>query len=170
LEIILSLPFGIPGTVIAVGLILSYNRPSLFSFQSILVGTFWIMPLAYAVRNLPLLYRSTTAGLDAVDPSLQEAAETLGSPAGRTFRKIILPLIMPSIVSGTLLVFINSVGEFVSSILLYSYSTKPLSVEILSQLRLFNIGGAAVYSTLLMILVLAVVGVSNRYFRSSFTA
>jgi iron(III) transport system permease protein len=170
LEIILSLPFGIPGTVIAVGLILSFNRPSLFSFQSILVGTFWIMPLAYAVRNLPLLYRSTAAGLDAVDPSLQEAAETLGSPAGRTFRKIILPLIMPSIVSGTLLVFINSVGEFVSSILLYSYSTKPLSVEILSQLRLFNIGGAAVYSTLLMILVLAVVGVSNRYFRSSFTA
>jgi iron(III) transport system permease protein len=170
LEIILSLPFGIPGTVIAVGLILSYNRPSLFSFQSILVGTFWIMPLAYAVRNLPLLYRSTTAGLDAVDPSLQEAAETLGSPAGRTFRKIILPLIMPSIVSGTLLVFINSVGEFVSSILLYSYSTKPLSVEILSQLRLFNIGGAAVYSTLLMILVLAVVAASNRYFRSSFAA
>ena len=124
LEIILSLPFGIPGTVIAVGLILSFNRPSLFSFQSILVGTFWIMPLAYAVRNLPLLYRSTAAGLDAVDPSLQEAAETLGSPAGRTFRKIILPLIMPSIVSGTLLVFINSVGEFVSSILLYSYRYK----------------------------------------------
>ena len=147
LEIILSLPFGIPGTVIAVGFILSFNRPSLFSFQSILVGTFWIMPLAYAVRNVPLLYRSAAAGLDAVNPSLQEAAETLGSPAGRTFKKIILPLIMPSIVSGTLLVFINSVGEFVSSVLLYSYNTRPLSVEILSQLRLFDIGGAAVCST-----------------------
>ena len=100
---------------------------------------------------------------------MQEAAETLGSPGSRTFRKIILPLIIPSIVSGTLLVFINSAGEFVSSILLYTYSTKPISVEILSQLRLFNIGGAAVCSTLLMILVLAVVGISNRYFRSSFT-
>ncbi len=170
LEMAISLPFGIPGTVIAVGLILSFNRPSLFSFQSILVGTFWIMPLAYAVRNLPLLYRSTAAGLDAVHPSLQEAAESLGSPGGRTFRKIILPVIMPSIVSGTLLVFINSVGEFVSSILLYSYSTKPISVEILSQLRLFNIGGAAVYSTLLMIFVIAVVAASNRFFRSTFTA
>jgi len=170
LEIILSLPFGIPGTVIAVGLILSFNRPSMFSFQSVFIGTFWIMPIAYAIRNLPLLYRSTAAGLDGVHPSLQEAAETLGSTGGRTFRKIILPLIIPSIVSGTLLVFINSAGEFVSSILLYSYSTKPLSVEILSQLRLFNIGGAAVYSTLLMILVLAVVGASNRYFRSPFTS
>ncbi len=170
LEIVLSLPFGIPGTVIAVGLILSFNRPSLFSFHSILVGTFWIIPLAYAVRNLPLIYRSTAAGLDALNPSLQEAAETLGSSGGETFRKIILPLIMPSIVSGALLVFINSVGEFVSSILLYSYSTKPLSVEILSQLRLFNIGGAAVYSTLLMVFVLAVVAASNKYFRSSFIA
>ena len=82
------------------------------------------MPLAYAVRNLPLLYRSTAAGLDALNPSLQEAAETLGSSGGETFRKIILPLIMPSIVSGALLVFINSVGEFVSSILLYSYRTE----------------------------------------------
>ncbi len=170
LEIVLSLPFGIPGTVIAVGLILCFNRPSLFSFQSVLIGTFWIMPIAYAVRNLPLLYRSTHAGLDAVHPSLHEAAETLGSPGGRTFRKIIFPLIVPSIVSGTLLVFINSAGEFVSSILLYTYSTKPISVEILSQLRLFNIGGAAVYSTLLMLLVLAVVGISNRYFRSSFAS
>ncbi len=124
LEIVLSLPFGVPGTVIAVGLILSFNRPSLFSFHSILVGTFWIMPLAYAVRNLPLLYRSTTAGLDAVSSSLQEAAETLGSSGGQTFRKIILPLILPSIMSGTLLVFINSVGEFVSSVLLYSYRYK----------------------------------------------
>ncbi len=167
LEVILSLPFGIPGTVIAVGLILGFNRPSLFSFDSILVGTFWIMPLAYAVRNLPLLYRSTTAGFEAITPSLYEAAETLGSSQLRTFRRVILPLLLPSIVSGALLVFINSAGEFVSSILLYSYSTKPVSVEILSQLRLFDLGAAAMYSTLLMLMVLAVVAVSNRFFKST---
>jgi iron(III) transport system permease protein len=170
LEAVLSVPFGIPGTVIAVSFILSFNRPSFFSFGSILIGTFWIMPLAYAVRNLPLLYRSTTAGLEAVSPSLYEAAEVLGSPARTTFRRVILPLIVPAIVSGALLVFVNSAGEFVSSILLYSYSTKPISVEILSQLRLFNIGGAAVQSTLLMVLVLAVVAASRRVFHSAFAA
>jgi iron(III) transport system permease protein len=125
------------------------------------------MPLAYAVRNLPLLYRSTTAGFEAVSPSLYEAAETLGSSQVRTFRKVIVPLLLPSIVSGALLVFINSAGEFVSSILLYSYSTKPVSVEILSQLRLFDLGAAAMYSTLLMLIVLAVVAVSNRFFKST---
>ncbi len=170
LEIALSLPFGIPGTVIAVGLIVSFNRPTLFSFGSILVGTFWILPLSYAVRNLPLLFRSATAGLESISPSLHEAADTLGSSNARTFRKIIVPMIMPAIASGALLVFINSVGEFVSSILLYSYGTRPISVEILSELRLFNIGGAAVCSTLLMVLVMAAVAVSGKYFRSSFTS
>ena len=167
LEVILSLPFGIPGTVIAVGLILGFNRPSLFSFDSILVGTFWIMPLAYAVRNLPLLYRSTTAGFEVITPSLYEASETLGSSQFGTFRRVIIPLLLPSIVSGALLVFINSAGEFVSSILLYSYSTKPVSVEILSQLRLFDLGAAAMYSTLLMLMVLTVVAISNRFLRST---
>ncbi|HTR81691.1 MAG TPA: iron ABC transporter permease [Bacteroidota bacterium] len=167
LEAVLSLPFGIPGTVIAVGLILSFDRPTIFSFGSVLIGTFWIMPIAYAVRNLPLLYRSTTAGLESLSPSLLEAASILGSSGTMTFRKIVLPLIAPSIISGALLVFINSAGEFVSSILLYSYDTKPISVEILSQLRLFNIGGAAVYSTLLMILVFSVVILSQKAFKTS---
>jgi len=170
LEGVLSIPFGIPGTVIAVGLILSFSRPTIFSFESILIGTFWIMPLAYAVRNLPLQYRSTAAGLEAVSNSLYDAAEVLGSPPATTFRRVILPLIAPSIISGALLVFVNSAGEFVSSILLYTYGTKPVSVEILSQLRLFNIGGAAVQSTLLMVLVFIVVSASQRIFRTAFTA
>lgn len=169
LEAVLSLPYGIPGTVIAVGLIVAFNRPSLFSFQSIFVGTVWILPLAYTVRNLPLLYRSTAAGFESMSPSLQEAADVLGSSGLRTFRRIVLPMIMPSIASGALLVFINSAGEFVSSILLYSFFTKPISVEILSQLRLFNVGAAAMYSTLLMALVFVVAALSDKYYRSTFS-
>ncbi len=167
LELLMNVPFGIPGTVIAVGLILSFNHPSFFSAQSILVGTFWILPLAYAVRNLPILFRSTASGLESVDPSLEEAAMTLGSTGWRIFKKITLPLLFSSIVSGALLVFINSLGEFVSSILLYSYNTRPISIEILSQLRLYNVGGAAAYCTLLMVLVMAAVGISSKISRAT---
>jgi iron(III) transport system permease protein len=167
LELLMNVPFGLPGTVIAVGLILSFNHPSFFSARSILIGTFWILPLAYAVRNLPILFRSTASGLESVDPSLEEAAMTLGSTGWRTFKKITLPLLLSSIVSGALLVFINSLGEFVSSILLYSYNTRPISIEILSQLRLYNVGGAAAYCTLLMVLVMAAVGISSRVSRAS---
>ncbi len=167
LELLMNVPFGIPGTVIAVGLILSFNHPSFFSARSILIGTFWILPLAYAVRNLPILFRSTASGLESADPSLEEAAMTLGSHGWRTFRRITLPLLLSSIVSGALLVFINSLGEFVSSILLYSYNTRPISIEILSQLRLYNVGGAAAYCTLLMILVMTAVGISSRISRAT---
>lgn len=165
LELTMNFPFSIPGTVIAVGLILSFNRPSFFSAHSILIGTFWILPLAYAVRNLPILFRSTASGLESADPSLEEAAMTLGSTGWQTFRRITLPLLLSSIISGALLVFINSLGEFVSSILLYSYNTRPISIEILSQLRLYNVGGAAAYCTLLMVLVMAAVALSAKVSR-----
>lgn len=162
LESIISLPYGIPGTVIALSFILSFNLPSVFTFFISLVGSFWIIPLAYSVRNLPLLTQSTIAGFHSLDPSLEEASQTLGAGGYRTFRRIILPLIFPSVLNGALLVFINSVGEFVSTILLYTYSTKTISVEIYSQIRMYNTGAAASYGIFLFAVVMAVVYFSRR--------
>jgi iron(III) transport system permease protein len=162
LENILSLPYGIPGTVIALSLILSFNVPTIFTAFTALVGTFWILPLAYAIRNLPVMTQSSVAGFHSIDPSLEEASQTLGATGNRTFRKITIPLIMPSIINGSLLVFINSVGEFVSTILLYSYSTKTISVEIYSQVRMYNTGAAACYGIILFVLVMIVVYLSRR--------
>lgn len=162
LESILSLPYGIPGTVIALSLILSFNTPTLFTAFVSIVGTFWILPLAYAIRNLPVLTQSSIAGFNAIDPSLEEASRTLGASEFITFRKIIVPLIFPSVFNGTLLVFINSVGEFVSTVLLYSYSTKTISVEIYSQIRMYNTGAAAAYGILLFLMVMIIVYLSRR--------
>jgi len=61
-----------------------------------------------------------------------------------------------------LLVFINSVGEFVSTVLLYSYSTKTISVEIYSQIRMYNTGAAAAYGILLFLMVMIIVYFSRR--------
>jgi iron(III) transport system permease protein len=162
LESILSLPYGIPGTVIALSFILSFNTPTIFTAFTSIVGTFWILPLAYAVRNLPILTQSSIAGFHSIDPSLEEASQTLGASGFRTFYKITIPLIFPSILNGALLVFINSVGEFVSTIMLYSYSTKTISVEIYSQIRMYNTGAAASYGILLFVMVMIIVYVSRR--------
>lgn len=162
LESILSLPYGIPGTVIALSLILSFNTPTVFTGFISIVGTFWILPLAYAIRNLPVLTQSSIAGFNAIDPSLEEASKTLGASEIITFRKIIVPLIFPSVFNGALLVFINSVGEFVSTVLLYSYSTKTISVEIYSQIRMYNTGAAAAYGILLFLMVMIIVYFSRR--------
>lgn len=161
-ESLISLPYGIPGTVIALSFIISFNTPTLFTFFIPIVGTFWILPLAYTVRNLPVITQSSIAGFNAFDPSLEEASASLGAAGSRTFRKIILPLVYPSILSGAMLVFINSAGEFVSTIMLYTFSTKTISVEIYSQLRLYNTGAAAAYGVILFLLVMLIVYVSRK--------
>ena len=170
MDVILTLPYAIPGTVIAVSLILAFNEPNPFSGFRVLVGTFWILPLAYFIRLYPLVVRSTTAALEQLDDALLEAGESFGAGPWRRFRRIALPLIFPGIVSGALLTVISAIGEFVSSILLYTYSSRPISVEILSQLRTFNFGSAAAYCVILLVLILAIVTFSNRLMKTEYSA
>ncbi|HEX2788172.1 MAG TPA: iron ABC transporter permease [Ignavibacteria bacterium] len=161
-EIFISLPYGIPGTVIALTLILSFNTPNWITIAP-LVGTFIILPIAYTIRNIPLFTQSTISGLNNLDKSLEEASYSLGANKFYTFRKIIFPLILPSIINGSLLVFINSMGEFVSTILLYNYATRTVSIEIYSQLRMYNTGAGAVYGILLFAFVIITVYITRKY-------
>ena len=157
----LTLPYAVPGTVIAVAFILAFNRPVLPGLPTLLVGTFWILPLAYFVREYPVVIRSVSASLEGMDGSLLEAASGLGAGPLRRFRAVALPALLPGILSGGVLVLIGSLGEFVSSILLYTYDSRPVSVEILAQLRLFNIGAAAAYSVILMLIILGLLRLSG---------
>ena len=164
LEGLITLPYGIPGTVIAISLIFSFNSANVFSFGEILVGTFVIMPLAYTIRNIPAITQSLNSGFNNIDPSLEEASYSLGAGRFKTFFGIVFPLIIPALISGALIVFINSFGEFVSSILLYTFSTKTISIDIYSQLRLYNTGGSAASGFIMFIIVLIALIFSRRKF------
>ena len=157
------LPFAIPGTVIAINLIITFSQSSALSGGAILVGTFWILPLAYFIRHIPLVVRSTTAALETYDDRLTDASIDLGASRWRTFRQVMLPSILPGILAGSLLTFVTALGEFVSSILLYVFDNRPISVEILSQLRLHDFGAAAAYSVFLMILIGIATWLTGRY-------
>jgi len=117
----------------------------------VLVGTVWILPLAYIVRSLPLTGRSALAGLRQFDTRLEEAAASLGAGWSYTWRRVILPLLKPALAAGASLAFITTLGDFVTSVVLYTYDTRPVSVEILSSLRLQDTGVAAVYGVFLMV-------------------
>ena len=161
-RLLTALPFAIPGTVIAVNLIVTFNEPALPALNTVLVGGFWILPLAYFIRHIPFVVRSTTAALEQFDERLAEASADLGARFATTFRRIVLPAISPGIWAGALLTFVASVGEFVSSIMLYVFDNRPISVEILAQLRLYDFGAAAAYSVFLMLLIgLATVAVGK---------
>jgi iron(III) transport system permease protein len=147
------LPWALPGTVLAIALasMFSVNQPYLGRF--VLVGTSLILPLAYFVRNIPLVTRATLASFKQFDPALEEAAASLGARWTTTARRVILPLVMPGLAAGALLAFVTALGEFVASILLYTHRTRPISIEILSQLRAFNFGAASAYAVLLIVLM-----------------
>jgi iron(III) transport system permease protein len=160
-DLAMTVPYAIPGTVLAIALILAFSTPTVFSGFSVLVGTVWLLPVAYAIRTYPLLARATSSSLAGVDTALTEAAEVFGAGQWMKFRRVVLPLILPGIVSGALLAAIASVGEFVSSILLYTYSNRPIAVEILAQLRSFSFGTAAAYCVILLLIILLLVGLSS---------
>jgi ABC-type Fe3+ transport system permease subunit len=116
-----------------------------------------VLPMAVTAK--PAARADTLLTITA--PGTVEAGESFGAGPWQRFRRIALPLILPGIVSGALLAVISALGEFVSSILLYTYSSRPISIEILSQLRTFNFGAAAAYCVLLLVLILAIVWGSN---------
>lgn len=161
IELMLALPWAVPGTVFAIALAAMLSVSSPWTGRIILVGTLWILPLAYLVRNLPIAGRAIVAGFRRLDPSLGEAAATLGAGRWRALRRVTLPLLRPSLLAGATLAFVTALGDFVTSIMLYTYDTRPISLEILASLRQSDVGVAAAYGVVLMVVSGAVFALAS---------
>ena len=138
------------------GLAATFDRNAPATLRVLLVGTYWILPLAYFIRNIPVVTNAVEGSLRQMDPSLQDAARGLGGSWWLTMRRVVIPAARPGLVAGTMLAAIAAVGEFVASVVLYTHSNRPISIEILAQLRSLSFGTAAAYSVLLIVLVLAI--------------
>ncbi len=148
-----ALPWAVPATAIAIGLASTFNRTSLPTARILLIGTFWILPLAYFIRGLPLVTSAVESSLRQMDPSLEDAARGLGANAWLVLRRVIVPAARPGLVAGATLAAITAVGEFVASVVLYTHANRPISIDILAQMRDFAFGAAAAESTLLIVIV-----------------
>jgi len=151
LEGLLGLPWAVPGTVFAVALAVTFSVDAPAALRFVLVGTPWLLPLAYLLRSLPLTGRAAVAGLRQLDPALEEAAASLGAGRARTLVRVVLPLLRPALAAGAGLAFVTALGDFVTSILLYTWNNRPIAMEILESLRLQETGLAAVYGVLLAV-------------------
>jgi len=152
LEGLLALPWAVPGTVFAIALATTFSVRAPWVGRFVLVGTIGILPLAYLVRNLPVAGRAILAGFRQLDPALEEAAASLGARKGRVLRRVTLPLLKPALAAGASLAFVTAFGDFVTSIILYSYNSRPISMEILASLRQADVGQAAAFGVVLMLL------------------
>lgn len=153
LSLLVLIPWALPGTVVAVAIAQAYGRPSPLLGSFILVGTFWILPVVYFLRFMPLVVRAVQASMEQVDASLDEAARALGAGKWRRFARVTLPLILPGAVAGTLLAFVIALGEYVASVLVFVPSNRPVSIAIASEMRDFNLGAAAAYGVVLIVII-----------------
>ena len=156
IALLAALPWAIPATAIALGLAATFDRNAPAQLRVLLVGTFWILPLAYFIRNIPLVTSAVEGSLRQMDPTLEDAARGLGASRWLALRRVVIPAARPGLIAGTMLAGVAAVGEFVASVVLYTHASRPISVEILSQVRNTAFGTAAAYSVLLILLVLVI--------------
>ena len=159
---LILVPWALPGTVVAVSLAEAYGMPSPLLGSFILVGTFWILPVVYFLRFMPLVVRAVQASVEQIDAALEEAAASLGARWWQRFTRVTLPLVWPGAIAGTLLAFVIALGEYVASVLVFVPTNRPISVAIASELRDFNLGTAAAYGVVLMLLIGVVMMVATR--------
>ena len=153
LSLLVLIPWALPGTVVAVSVAEAYGGPGSLLGSFVLVGTFWILPVVYFLRFMPLVVRALQASMEQLDPTLEEAAGSLGARAWQRFTRVTLPLVWPGAVAGTLLAFVIALGEYVASVLVFVPENRPISIAIASELRDFNLGAAAAYGVVLIIII-----------------
>lgn len=145
------LPLIIPGLVLGVALIALYLRIPIQVY-----GTLWILLIAYCTRFLPYGMRYATTSMSQIGIELEESAVMSGASWWASFRRVVLPLLLPGLIAGWLYIVMTSIRELSSSILLYSPGNEVLSVLIWEFWNDGRFGELAALGVL-MIVVLTVV-------------
>ncbi|MBV6304151.1 iron ABC transporter permease [Candidimonas humi] len=151
LEVTTMLNYALPGTIIGIAYLLAFNDPPVE-----LTGTAFILIACYIFRYSPTGIRATVALLHQIDPSLEEASESLGASSSRTFRRITLPLVMPAFFTGLGVMFIRSMTAISATIFLISISWNLITVRILENMTELALGPAAAFSVLVVVVVYVV--------------
>ncbi len=148
------LSFAIPGTVIGVSYILAFNVPPIE-----ITGTGVILVVSFIFRNMPVGVRAGIASMTQLDRSLDEASLTLGANSWHTFRKVILPLLKPAILAALIYSFVRAMTAISAVIFLVSAEYDMATSYIIGRVENNDYGLAIAYSTTLIFVMLAVVGI-----------
>ena len=149
LEFLGMLPFSVPGSVIALGVILAWSG----KFGINLYNTVWIILIAYIARYMAFSLKANSAALEQVHDSLVEAARASGATMAQALRDIVVPLVRPGMVAAFFLIFLPALRELTVSVLLYGPTTRTIGVAIYT----LNEDGETVYSAALAGIALIII-------------
>lgn len=126
------LPWLLPSTLLAVSLLFTFNQPQFLVLNQILVGSLVILLIAYIVVKIPFSYRMVRAILFSVDDEMEDAARSMGASPFYTMMKVIIPFILPVVLSVIALNFNSLLTDFDLSVFLYHPLAQPLGITIRS--------------------------------------
>ncbi|CAM3486356.1 ABC transporter permease [Erysipelothrix anatis] len=127
-EYSMLIPWILPSTLIALGLMLTYDQSRLIVGNKVLIGTLVILLLGYIVVKLPFSFRMIRSAFYSIEDSLEEAAQSMGASKFYTLRRIIIPIILPVLLSVIALNFNSLLAEYDLTVFLYHPLYSPLGV------------------------------------------
>jgi molybdate transport system permease protein len=164
-EAIISLPLVLPPTVLGFYFLLAFSPGNTFGkmlesvFDIRLIFTFSGLILGSVIYSLPFMVHPIQAGLQGLPTSLKEASYTLGKSRTETLFKVLLPNIKPALLTGIVLSFAHTIGEF-GVVLMIGGSipgqTKVASIAIYDEVEALNYSAAHFYSFLLLLVSFAI--------------
>ncbi len=146
LDLLLMAPYVIPGSVLGLCYIVTFNVKPL-----ILTGTGTIIIISYVIRKLPYTVRSASAFLLQTDPSVEEASINLGVSPIKSFGKITARIMLPGVFSGAILSWVTCINELSCSIMLSSGKNNTLTIAAYTDIVRNSIGSGAALSTILTV-------------------
>ncbi len=158
LDHLASFTLAFPSVVLGVALLLTYLK-----LPIPLYGTIWILVVAYITRYIPYGLRYCSPGLLQINKELEESAQMSGAPWGTVFRKIVVPLMMPSLFAGWIYIFLLSIRELTVALLLYSPGSQVISVTIFEMWDFGKTGELSAFSVSVSILLVAMAAIFHKF-------
>ena len=154
MEIVSMVNYAMPGTIVGIAYLIAFNDKPLA-----LTGGVVIIIACYIFRYSPAGIRTTIALLQQIDRSIEEASFSLGAGSFGTFRRVMLPLILPAFFAGLSVVFIRSMTAISATIFLVSINWTLVTVRILENMTELSLGPAAAFSIFVIVIVLIVTSI-----------
>ncbi|AIQ11628.1 iron ABC transporter permease [Paenibacillus durus] len=130
LEYALLIPWMLPSTLIAIGLIVTFDTPKPILGNTVLLGTVWMLLIAYVIVHIPFTLRMVKASFFSIDSNLEDAAKNLGARSFYSFRRVLLPIILPSALAVLALNFNGILADYDLTVFLYHPLYQPLGIVI----------------------------------------
>ncbi len=157
LEYLLHIPWILPTILIALALVMTFDRPQALVGGQVLTGTTSLLLVAYIVVKIPFTLRLLKAAFASVPESLEDAARILGAGSMFTLRKVLFPLVIPTAAAITALNFNSLLDDYDAAVFLYHPLFQPLGIAIKASTEgennLDSMSITFVYTVLLMIIM-----------------